>query len=81
MLAQARPNVFALSARRAKVLALLAFVPCAPTTEGNIRVALTLASWTQADRDRFARGHRINVPSQETWAELCKAVRSRKGAS
>jgi len=66
------------SARRRKVLKLLAFVPMAGSNAENEVCADWLTRMSVPERAIFAKVAGANAPSDETWRQLVEAVKARK---
>lgn len=66
------------SARRRKVLKLLAATPCGGDAAENAAIAEWLEALTPPERGLFAKEAGCNAPSTETWKQLLEAVRARR---
>jgi hypothetical protein len=73
-------NPYERANRMAKVLAMLALIPCEADAAANGRVADLLAQAPQWWRNEVAKRANVTPPSADTWSELVAAVRARRGA-
>lgn len=65
-------------ARWAKVCTIVAYVPVGETRGLNEAAGALMASWSQEDRDVFAKAAGTKrPPSVETWRLVCEVVRAR----
>jgi hypothetical protein len=64
-------------ARALKVVRIVDLVPKGATRAENEALAAVLASWDQADRDRFAAVAGARTPSEESWRLVVDVVRGR----
>ncbi len=73
-------NPYEYIARQRKVDVILSNIPNGASRRHNIGTARLLRSWSQSDRDVFARNAGANSPSNETWKLVVEAVEERKVA-
>jgi hypothetical protein len=61
-----------------KVCTIVAYVPVGETVGLNGAAATLMESWSQADRNVFAKAAGAkSAPSEETWRLVCEVVRAR----
>lgn len=73
-----RYNAFAEAARARRVVAFLNAIPTGRTAAENLKIAAYFSALSPEERKSFADHVGVNVPSEETWAKVCEALRARK---
>lgn len=74
----AKLNPFEFQARILKVDAIVSKIPAGVSTFANINTANMMRTWTQTDRNVFARFAGQRTPSGKTWEMVCDWVAGRK---